>query len=304
MKKTDEAPESPLEGAAAAYVDHLSVEKGLSRSTIIAYGHDLKRYVTFMKSSRRDSFAAVTLESTIEFLAGCEAALSARSRARMLSAIKGFHRFLCERGTVDRPGSERLASPRVQRKIPFVLAPHEIELLLAQPDESVLGIRDRALLELGYSTGMRASELCRLPMGAVDLEERIARVRGKGDKERLVPFGRSAAAALARYLAASRPALTADRASPYLFLNYAGGPLSRVGFWKLLRAHAERAGLPGRITPHTLRHSFATHLIEGGADLRAVQELLGHSSIATTQIYTKLDMDYLLEVHRTFHPRG
>jgi integrase/recombinase XerD len=157
---------------------------------------------------------------------------------------------------------------------------------------------------MGYSTGMRVSELCGLRVEQVDRERRLVRVRGKGSKERIVPYGRSAERSLVRYLEEARPRLAKAKLTPYLFLNYAGAPLSRVGFWKLLRKYALQAGLPANVTPHTLRHSFATHLIEGGADLRAVQELLGHASIATTQIYTKLDIDYLLETHRTFHPRG
>jgi len=303
MKRNDDSP-GPLETAASAYYDHLRVEKGLSGSTLKAYEHDLNEYFMFMKASGRSGFDGVTLESTIAYLAYEEGRKSPESRARLLSAIKGFHRFLCDEGAVDRPGSQGLSAPRIRRKIPFVLAQHEIERLLEQPDDGVLGVRDRALLELDYSTGMRVSELCGLALGSVDRDERLVRVRGKGDKERVVPFGRAAAASLDRYLSGSRPALLGNRSSPYVFLNYAGTPLSRVGFWKILRKHAAGSGLPGRVTPHTLRHSFATHLIEGGADLRAVQELLGHSSIATTQIYTKLDMDYLLEVHRTFHPRG
>jgi len=302
--KSNDAPAGPLETAAAAYFDHLRVERGLSAATITAYEHDINNYIIFMNGSGRGALDAVTLESTIAYLAYEEKGKSVESRARLLSAIKGFHRFLRDEGAVAPPGSEGLAAPRIRRKIPFVLSQHEIERLLEQPDASVLGIRDRALLELGYSTGMRVSELCGLAVGAIDRDERLARIRGKGDKERVVPFGRSAAAACDRYFADSRPVLLRNRTSPYVFLNYAGGPLSRIGFWKLLGKYAARSGLSGRITPHTLRHSFATHLIEGGADLRAVQELLGHSSIATTQIYTKLDMEYLLEVHRTFHPRG
>jgi integrase/recombinase XerD len=221
-----------------------------------------------------------------------------------LSAVKGFFRFLCDEGTLADRAIDALSAPKVLRRIPFVLAQHEIERLLALPDAGTLGIRDRALLEFDYSTGLRVSELCDLKLEHLDQDRRFVRVRGKGGKERIVPYGRSADAALVRYLESSRPRLLGDRISAYVFLNYRGGRLSRVGFWKLLRNYAAAAGLPPHISPHTLRHSFATHLLEGGADLRAVQELLGHSSIATTQIYTKLDMDYLLEVHRTFHPRG
>jgi integrase/recombinase XerD len=244
------------------------------------------------------------MEGVLAFLAESEIGKSPSSRARTLSALKGFFRYLHETGTLPDPSIGRLASPKVLRKIPFVLAPHEIDRLISLPDGGTLGIRDRALLEFDYSTGLRVSELCGLKLENLDMNRRFVRVRGKGSKERIVPYGRSAGATLSNYLSAARPALLDRRMSAYVFLNYRGGPLSRVGFWKLLRHYAERAGFSMRISPHTLRHSFATHLLEGGADLRAVQELLGHSSISTTQIYTKLDMDYLLEVHRTFHPRG
>jgi integrase/recombinase XerD len=246
----------------------------------------------------------LTMKGLLSYLAESESGKSPSSRARALSALKGFFRFLHETGALSEPSIVGLASPKVLRKIPFVLAQHEIDRLLSLPDAGTLGMRDRALLEFDYSTGLRVSELCRLKLENLDRDRRFVRVRGKGSKERIVPYGRSADASLSCYLAAARPVLLGNRMSPYVFLNYRGGPLSRVGFWKLLRRYAEQAGFPGRISPHTLRHSFATHLLEGGADLRAVQELLGHSSISTTQIYTKLDMDYLLEVHRTFHPRG
>ena len=160
------------------------------------------------------------------------------------------------------------------------------------------------MLEMAYSTGMRVSEVCGLLFESIDLDSRLVRIKGKGGKERIVPAGSMALKALEKYMSESRPFLLGDRPMPFVFLNYRGGPISRVAFWKMLKKYAAMAGLPGDVTPHTLRHSFATHLVEGGADLRAVQELLGHSSIATTQIYTRLDVDYLLEVHRTFHPRG
>jgi integrase/recombinase XerD len=246
----------------------------------------------------------IDIGTTIDFMARIEHDKSASSRARILSAIKGFHRFLHREGAMRTLEIESIATPKVMRTIPYVLTQTEVETLLAQPDETLLGIRDRALLEMGYSAGLRVSELCGLFVEQIDREERLIRVKGKGNKERIVPYGRRAEVALARYFEEARPRLARGRGTPHVFLNRAGGPLSRVGFWKILRKHAVGAGLPRDVTPHTLRHSFATHLIEGGADLRAVQELLGHASIATTQLYTKLDIDYLLETHRTFHPRG
>jgi integrase/recombinase XerD len=286
------------------YFDNLRVEKGLSDLTIKAYEADLKEFVTFVDSLGKRIPDDLTMETTIAFLAASEKRKSPSSRARTLSALRGFYRFLGEQAAPGAAGIDSLSAPKVLRKIPFVLAQHEVEKLLSLPDDGTLGIRDRALLEFDYSTGLRVSELCGLTLENLDRELRFVRVRGKGGKERVVPYGRGADAALARYLESSRPRLLRSRVSAYVFLNYRGGRLSRVGFWKLLRTYAAAAGLPASISPHTLRHSFATHLIEGGADLRAVQELLGHSSITTTQIYTKLDMDYLLEVHRTFHPRG
>lgn len=292
------------ETLARRYIDYLRIEKGLSDLTIKAYEYDLKAYMKYVERPGAQRSRDLSLQGVLEYLAESEVRKSPSSRARTLSALKGFFRFLLETGTLRDASIAGLASPKVLRKIPFVLAPHEIDRLIALPDASALGARDRAMLEFDYSTGLRVSELCGLKLENLDQDRRFVRVRGKGSKERIVPYGRSAEAALSIYLSGARPALLGSRASAYVFLNYRGGPLSRIGFWKLLRRYAEQAGFSGRISPHTLRHSFATHLIEGGADLRAVQELLGHSSIATTQIYTKLDMDYLLEVHRTFHPRG
>jgi integrase/recombinase XerD len=295
---------SALEKLAERYIDYLRLEKGLTDITIKAYEADVREYITFMHRRGWDSPGDMSLECTLSFLQWSEENKSPASRARTLSAIKGFHRFLYGAGSVGSLEIETFSTPKVLRKIPFVLTQSEIERLIDQPDDSLLGVRDRALIEVDYSTGLRVSELCGLKLEHIDTESRFVRIRGKGGRERVVPYGRSAAQALNRYLESSRPQLLKKRISSFVFLNRTGTPLSRVGFWKLLRKYAARVGLGGAISPHTLRHSFATHLIEGGADLRAVQELLGHSSIATTQIYTKLDMDYLLEVHRTFHPRG
>jgi integrase/recombinase XerD len=293
---------SPLGRLVERFVDYLEIEKGLSPLTIRAYESDVRAYAAFLDS--KGGLEAMDLKGTLTFLSRAEREKSASSRARLLSALKGFHRFLYRERELGTLGVESLAAPKIARKIPYVLTPEEVERLLDQPDESVLGMRDRALLEVDYSTGMRVSELCGLKLEHIDRERRFIRVRGKGNKERIVPYGRSAERALGQYLEAARPSLLKRRVSSAVFLNYAGGALSRVSFWKLLRRYARQAGLSESISPHTLRHSFATHLLEGGADLRVVQELLGHSSITTTQIYTKLDMDYLLEVHRTFHPRG
>jgi len=294
----------PLEELVRFFVDHLSVEKGLSSNTVKAYGSDIQEYVSFLKRSGVTSPSGMTMEKTLAFMSEVEGERGTSSRARLLSALKGFHRFLYRERKVRDLEIEGVRTPRVSRRIPFVLSQEEVERLLDVRVGSALDQRDRALLELTYSTGLRVSEACRLTIEQVDFERRLVRVRGKGNKERIVPFGTKAAIAMRLYLDEGRPLLLKRTRPAVLFLNNRGGGLSRVGFWKILKKRAAEAGLPSTVTPHTLRHSFATHLIEGGADLRAVQELLGHSSIATTQIYTKLDMDYLLEVHRTFHPRG
>lgn len=291
-------------GLVEPYLDHLAVDRGLSRVTIDAYKADIKQYFIYLESNGIAIPQGIDLDSNLAFLANLERSKGPSSRSRAISAVRGFHRFLYREGFLASLDIEGVSIPKVLHKIPFVLTHGEIEKLLGQPDSSRLGLRDRALLELGYSTGMRVSELCSMKFEHFDGDRRLVRIMGKGRKERIIPYGRKAQNDLERYLEESRPLLIGKKVSVYVFLNYRGSPLSRVGFWKMLKRYSAMAGLPADVTPHTLRHSFATHLIEGGADLRAVQELLGHSSIATTQIYTKLDVDYLLEVHRTFHPRG
>ena len=301
---TGDKDSAPLEILAGRYLDHIAVERGLSGLTVKSYRGDLRLYLGFLRESGVHAPERIDLESTIAFVASTASTRSPASRARILSAVKGFHRFIHREGSLEKLDIDAISAPRVRRSIPFVLSIHELDKLLEMPNATIYGIRDKALLEMAYATGMRVSEICRLVLELLDRDRRLVRVRGKGGKERIIPYGGKAREALERYLSRSRPVLLKDRPSPFVFLNYRGGPISRVSFWKMLKRYARDAGLPPEISPHTLRHSFATHLLEGGADLRAVQELLGHSSIATTQIYTKLDVDYLLEVHRTFHPRG
>ncbi len=301
-KKKDK--DSRLDILARLYLDHLAVEKGLSNNTIVAYKADLSHYIKYLKRTGIDSPSGITLDSSLAFATDRSSGDSPSSRARSLSAIKGFHRFMHTEGVVANLEIERLSSPKLTRKIPFVLYQNEIERLLSAPDDGTLGLRDAALMEIAYSAGLRASEVCTLRSESLDEKQRILRIRGKGGKERLVPYGAKASEAVNKYLKNSRELLLKGKRSEYLFLNYRGKAISRVSFWKIIKKYASIAGLPSAVTPHTLRHSFATHLVEGGADLRSVQELLGHSSISTTQIYTKLDIAYLLEVHRTFHPRG
>lgn len=287
-----------------AYIDHLIIERGLSEHTISAYQSDMKLYFRFLEGKMNDSGGLFSLDGMLEFIDEVLKERSASSRSRILSAVKGFHRFLYREGVTDRLEVQEISSPRIRQKIPFVLSQEEISSIIESPDNSVTGIRDRTIMELAYSTGMRVSELSNLKFEMINFSESLILVTGKGNKQRLVPFGRRAMDALEDYQDKSRPELAGDTSSPFLFLNYRGGRLSRVSIWKMIKKYAAEAGLPSDVTPHTFRHSFATHLIEGGADLRVVQELLGHSSISTTQIYTRLDMNYLMEVHRTFHPRG
>jgi len=286
------------------YIDHITVERGLSALTISAYKGDLKLYASFLRDKKRFGLEGLTLETSLYFAEEIRRQKNSASCSRILSAVKGFHRFIYREGFLHKLEIKEISTPKAIQKIPFVLSQEEVGLLLSQPDETKFGIRDRAILEMGYSTGMRVSELCDLKYEMIDEESRFIRVFGKGRKERLVPFGEKAMKALESYKKKSRPELAREKISPFVFLNYRGGRISRVTVWKMIRKYALLAGLPPEVTPHTLRHSFATHLIEGGADLRVVQELLGHASISTTQIYTKLDMNYLLEVHKTFHPRG
>ncbi|HSG28191.1 MAG TPA: site-specific tyrosine recombinase [Candidatus Krumholzibacterium sp.] len=293
-----------IEAMIELFIDHAMIEKGLSKNTTKAYASDLILFRDYLAGPGIEDPSAIDLHLSLGFAVSLKEGRSPASRARILSAVKGFQRFLYREGSLDSLDVKGIGSPKLVRKIPFVLSQDEVEALLDAPDGSLLGIRDRAMLELVYSTGMRVSEACDQKIDNTDLERRLARIRGKGGKERLVPFGRKAADAVGYYISSARRDILKGRHSEFLFLNYRGGRLSRISFWKILKKHSRLAGLPAEVTPHTLRHSFATHLVEGGADLRTVQELLGHSSISTTQIYTRLDMDYLLEVHRTFHPRG
>jgi len=287
------------------FTNYLSIEKGLTKNTIINYRNDIKDYFRYIISKATTIEDLFSFELVIDFLSDSARLNAPSSQSRMLSAIKTFHKFLFNEGLIKTLEVTEISSPKVIKKVPYVLNQVEVQRLLEQPDDSTLGKRDRAMLELAYSSGLRVSELCNLKVEQIDFDNLFIRVRGKGKKERIVPFGKKAYESLMDYIENSRPILMKRGVSPYLFLNYAGGKISRVSFWKILKKYATNASLDSNhISPHTLRHSFATHLLEGGADLRVVQELLGHSSISTTQIYTKLDMNYLLEVHKTFHPRG
>jgi integrase/recombinase XerD len=298
--------DTPLLRATDAFLLGLDVERGASGNTLESYARDLRDYLEHLSSRGVRAPEEVSRELVLEFLTLRErAGLGARSRARLLSTLRGYHRYCCESGLCALDPTQNMTGPRLPRSLPRSLRIEEVERLLAAPDASTpLGCRDRALLELLYACGLRASEICGLLLSGIDLPGRQVRVRGKGDKDRLVPLGLPAAEALQRWLDTARPPILRPNSPDRVFLNARGGSLSRVGLWKILKRHAGGVGLANRVTPHVLRHSFATHLLMGGADLRAVQELLGHADIRTTQIYTHLDRDFVREQHLLHHPRA
>ena len=288
------------------FEDYLALEAGHSPHTVAAYGRDIARLAAFAYADGAPEPSRVTPELLSRFVFHLkDLGLEATSIRRQVSATRAYFRFLVGEGQLDRDPAERLQTPKRWRTLPSVLAVAEIEALLDAPNtDKPLGWRDRALLETAYATGARVSEFVGLGVADVHFDDALLRIFGKGGKERLVPVGRRALGAVAVYLRQVRPNLDKGRSRGRLFLNARGGPLSRVGAWGIIRGAAVAAGLSKRVTPHTLRHSFATHLLEGGADLRAVQEMLGHADLATTQIYTHVDRDYLKSVHRQFHPRA
>lgn len=288
------------------FVDHLSFERGLAARSVSAYRRDLTRFMTYLEDRGVTHPAGVDGVVMRDYTFHLkDAGLAATSIRRAQSALRTYYGFLLAEGLVDEDPTERLESPRVWRRLPDVLSREAVTRLVEAPAEGhKLYWRDRTILELLYATGMRVSELVELPLRALDLDERVVLVFGKGSKERLVPFGGPAARAAARYLRDVRPPLDRGRGDGRVLLNARGRPLSRQSVWTLVRDSARRAGIETRVSPHTLRHSFATHLLEGGADLVAVQELLGHADISTTQIYTHVDREYLRETHRKHHPRG
>lgn len=288
------------------FQDHLAFERGLSERTVAAYARDLRRWADVLDSlgvSAPGDVTPVHLRAWVYSLK--EAGLAPASIRRAQSAVRTYFAFLLAEGTLEADPTERLESPRLGLRLPDHLTGPEVEGLLDAPDpEDRLYWRDRTILELLYACGLRVSELTDLSLTALDLDGGFLTVFGKGSKERFVPVGAPALRALRRYLAAVRPALEKGRGKGRVFLNARGAPLSRVSVWALVKKAARRAGIGREISPHTLRHTFATHLLEGGADLAAVQELLGHADISTTQIYTHLDREYLRDVHRRYHPRG
>ncbi len=289
-----------------AFLEHLGVERGLSPRTLDAYRRDLERWIEFLRTRSVSRPGDVTTAELREYVYHLkDRGLQPTSIRRALSAVRTYYRFLLAEGIVVMDPTDRLETPRIWRRLPGVLSRQDVARLLDAPDPADrLFWRDKALLEFAYASGVRVGELTALRIRDVDIGEGFATVFGKGSKERIVPVGRSALTALIVYLREIRPRLARSGHEGVVFLNARGGPLTRMGVWKILRKHVRRAGLRQRVTPHTLRHSFATHLLEGGADLAAVQEMLGHADIATTQIYTHVDREYVRDVHRRYHPRA
>ncbi|MGZ5318773.1 MAG: site-specific tyrosine recombinase XerD [Actinomycetota bacterium] len=298
---------------AGRYLDHLAVERGLSAHTLAAYRRDLRRYVAFLEHRGITDPSQVDESSIRSYVASVSASTHgdderpyrATSVARMLSSVRSFHRFLLRDGITARDPATGVAQPKLPRQLPHPLTVDETRRLLEAPDPATpTGLRDRAILELLYGAGLRISELTALDVDDLDLEEGAVRVLGKGGKEREVPLGRFAREAVDAYLTRGRPALASAASRGALFLTARGGRLTRQSGNRLLAIHVRTAGIESRVTPHSLRHSFATHLLEGGADVRVVQELLGHASVATTQIYTLVTEEHLREVYYTAHPRA
>lgn len=288
------------------FVDFLSFERGLADRTLSAYTRDLERLLAFLVARSHRGPQTVTHEDLRAYLFYLhDQGLAASSIRRSLSAIRGYFGFLIEEEALQVDPSERLAAPKTGRPLPDVLSVQEVQAILDAPNpDHPLYWRDKALLEVLYATGMRVSEAVELRLVDLDPDEGLCTVFGKGSKERLVPLGGPARRALNRYIREVRPGLDQGKGEGRVFLNFRGAPISRAAIWDMVKKYADRAGIRGTVSPHTFRHSFATHLLEGGADLVAVQELLGHADISTTQIYTHVDREYLREVHRTFHPRG
>ncbi|MDT8420557.1 MAG: site-specific tyrosine recombinase XerD [Desulfuromonadales bacterium] len=288
------------------FLNYLTVEKGLAANTLDAYGRDLSRYLNFLRQAKITTPDGISRSDVLNFLTGLrQAGLAPRSRARTLSAVRMFHRFLRLEKLSTQDPTTLVESPRLLRPLPHLLSQSEVERLLAVPrGDQPLALRDRAMLEVLYATGVRVSELVSLRLSDLNLEVGCLSAFGKGSKQRLIPLGEEALAALSDYLERGRAPLNKTGRDQRIFLNRSGKGLTRQGFWKILKRHALAAGIAQTISPHMLRHSFATHLLENGADLRAVQTMLGHADISTTQIYTHVIRERLKQIHQQYHPRG
>lgn len=294
-----------MDAAIDRYLQYLAAERRVSANTLSAYGSDLASLMNSFDRQRLDVLANVLPGHIVTFLEEAEQrGLSARSRARALAAVRGLFAFLVREGVLDVDPSRELRRPRLGSKVPVTLAAPQVAKLVTMDATNVLEERDLAMIELLYATGLRVTELVSLQVSQVNLEGGYLTVVGKGRKERAVPIGTHARESVLSYLQGVRPQILRRRLSSYLFVTRAGRPMSRQGFWQRLRRLVGRAEIRARVSPHTLRHAFATHLVDGGADLRAVQLMLGHADIGTTEIYTHVARERLREVHRKFHPRG
>lgn len=294
-----------LESEMDAFLDHLRVERGLSKNTLAAYGQDLASFAGFMTDGGVTRAADVSADNISAWMIQLSTeGASKRTAARKLSSLRGWLRFLVREGELQTDPSALISRPRFGRRLPTPLAFEEVLRLIQRPDPSTSrGLRDRAMLSLAYAAGLRVSELVGLKLGDIDFQRGVAQAFGKGKKRRLVPLGEVALTHLSEYLQARPSADAADREG-YVFWGRNRRPMTRAGFWKLVGGYARAAGLSEHVHPHRLRHSFATHLLSGGADLRSIQTLLGHTNIATTEVYTLVSKDSLRSVHRTTHPRG
>jgi integrase/recombinase XerD len=288
------------------FLNYLSVEKGLSSNTLSAYRTDLGKYTSFLKKRNRTDIGQTTKEDITDFIMNQkETGISPASIGRYLAAIKGFYRFLALERYIKTDVSSVLEGPKLWQKLPDVLSLDEVEKILSLPNlKDVWGIRDKAALELLYATGMRVSEIANLKLENVNLDVGFIKCKGKGQKERIIPLGKKAKIALERYIKKVRPNLEKkSKPSEVLFISRLGRSISRQSFWKMIKKYVKKARIKKDVSPHSLRHSFATHLLERGADLRIVQEMLGHANISTTQIYTHINKERLKSIHKKYHPR-
>lgn len=293
------------------FINYLRTEKSLSDNTIQSYSFDLQKFTDYMESNSSSTIDGAGESDILDFIKYLRSGdeenepFSDKSTARMLSTLRSYYKFLESENVIENSPLTNIDTPRQKRELPEVLSLVEIDSILSKPDVSdKLGLRDRAILETMYASGLRVSELINLQIPDIIFDEEFLRVMGKGSKERIVPIGTSALEWVKDYIERSRSQLKNDKSENYLFLNFRGKKLSRMAIWDIVRKYCTAAGIKKDVHPHTLRHSFATHLLEGGADIRIIQEMLGHSDISTTQIYTHIDKEYLIEVHKTFHPRG
>ena len=299
------APPAPPIPEVQLFLDFARVEKGLAANSIESYRRDLTEFSVFLRRIGKSPVAVDRNDIRAFLKVLYDRDLGARSVARHLVSLRNLFRFLVREGRLTGDPTAEVEAPKLDQSLPKYLTVDEVDQLLAQPDVSTpLGLRDKAMLELLYATGMRVSELIHVAAADFDMEMGIVRCLGKGNKERLIPVGKSALRAVEAYLVAGRAVLAGKRESPWLFLNRRGAALSRVGFWKILGAYGRRAGLATGLSPHLVRHSFATHLLERGADLRSIQLMLGHSDISTTQIYTHVLKERLKEIYQSHHPRA